>query len=203
MENSSLYFFIYCWERHWFVVPLTYVFICFFLYVLWQEMEPTILACGDDALNNWATWLGPKQWCLTPPLSIPKSYLKKQSLQLTEGSGRPQRAWLPWCCCTTSPSATFPGVLPGWVFVAPRYMGHWHLETYFGNLWGTKFVLEFGYVICWMSLALLGPGRIGKEGQSSHRPSNPSTNHLLAEALGGAEKWPRQPLGCPWQKGRG
>ena len=35
------------WER--FVTPLTYAF---------TGIEPATLACQDDALTNWATWLG-------------------------------------------------------------------------------------------------------------------------------------------------
>ena len=47
-------------ERHWFVVPLTDAFIGWLLYVPWPGTEPTTLAGWDNALNNWATWLGPK-----------------------------------------------------------------------------------------------------------------------------------------------
>ena len=44
-------------EKHWFVVPLTYVFIGWFLYVRspWLEFKPIILVQHDDC--NWLSYL--------------------------------------------------------------------------------------------------------------------------------------------------
>ena len=52
-------------EKHWFVVPLIYAFISYFLYVPWTGIEPTTLANWDDILTNWATQLGPSLFTLT------------------------------------------------------------------------------------------------------------------------------------------
>ena len=47
------------WERekHWFVVPLIYSFVGWFLYVPWPGIEPTTVAHWDNALTNWASYL--------------------------------------------------------------------------------------------------------------------------------------------------
>ena len=41
-------------EKHWFVVPLIYAFVGWFLYVPWLEMELATLVYGDNVLSNWA-----------------------------------------------------------------------------------------------------------------------------------------------------
>ena len=46
-------------ERRWFIVPLIYAFIGWFLYVPWLGLEPATSAHRDDTLTNWATWPGP------------------------------------------------------------------------------------------------------------------------------------------------
>ena len=47
-------------HTHWFVVPLIYAFMGWFLYVPWPGIEPATLAYWDDTLTNWATWPGPE-----------------------------------------------------------------------------------------------------------------------------------------------
>ena len=51
---------IFFWERKrdWFVVPLIFAFIRWFLYVPWTGIESTTLTYQDDALPNWAAQPG-------------------------------------------------------------------------------------------------------------------------------------------------
>ena len=52
------FFYLLTWERerHWFVFPLIYAFICCFFYVPRPGIKPTTLANWNNALDNWATW---------------------------------------------------------------------------------------------------------------------------------------------------
>ena len=54
-----LLFYLLFWEKErekqWFVFPLIYAFIGWFLYVPWLGIEPPKLMYWDDTLANWAT----------------------------------------------------------------------------------------------------------------------------------------------------
>lgn len=45
-------------DRHWLTVPVIYIFIVWFLYVLWLGIQPVNLAFRCDVLTIWAIWPG-------------------------------------------------------------------------------------------------------------------------------------------------
>ena len=50
-------------EKHQFVVPLSYAFIGWFLYVPWSKIEPATFLYWDNALTNWVTQPGLPPLC--------------------------------------------------------------------------------------------------------------------------------------------
>ena len=46
-------------QTHWFVVPLIYAFIGWFLHVPWPKIKSAMLVYWDNFLSNWATWPRP------------------------------------------------------------------------------------------------------------------------------------------------
>ena len=60
-------------DRHWFVVPLIYAFIGWFLYVPWLGIESATVVNWDNALTKWATWPWPY---IRPFLTMALSYYR-------------------------------------------------------------------------------------------------------------------------------